>query len=228
MDRGLYGLVLAALADLGIPFAAGPSYAPRRFRYADALIIAVFLRAAINDRPVCRACVPSHWPDDLRPRRPPSQPQMPRRLRARGVTESFARLDRRVHERDEPEPLVPYFDGKPLPVSAHGHDKEATWGRSAGGLARGCKPHARHGPRGRVLDWALAPMHIDERPMAHAMPEAKPAIGYVLGDKNDDPNKPHACATRGGAQPVTPRRYAPGKGLGRTRHAARAGAAAQP
>ena len=95
---------------------------------------------------------------------------------------------------------------------------DAAWGRGAGIKARGDKLHARVGINGRMLDGAVAPLNIDERVMAEQMLRAKPAIGYVLGDKNDDSHKLHTCVSDGGAQLVAPRRYGSHRGMGHMRH----------
>jgi hypothetical protein len=214
MERDMYAGVVAALAHLGLRLTAASSYAPARHRFSDALIVGVYFWAAVHDRPVCWACAATNWPDDLRPARMPSQSQMSRRLRTEGVIELMSRLDTLVLERDRPEGWASLLDGKPLPVASHSRDRDAAWGRGAGGRAKGYKLHARHGPGGRVLDWAVMPMNHDERTVAERMLRERPAVGYVLADKNYDSNRLHRCVTAGGAQLVAPRRYGAHRGLG--------------
>lgn len=49
--------------------------------YCTALIVRVYLWAALHDRPVSWACRPSAWDDRTRPKALPNQSTMSRRLR---------------------------------------------------------------------------------------------------------------------------------------------------
>jgi hypothetical protein len=115
------------------------------------------------------------------------------------------------------------IDGKPLPIGGCSKDRQAGYGRAAGGKAKGYKLHALVGADGSLAHWRLAPMNKDERVMAERLLKAAPSevLGYVLADANFDSNKLHQAADeRGNLQLVTPRRYGPGNGTGHRPQAA--------
>jgi hypothetical protein len=108
------------------------------------------------------------------------------------------------------------IDGKPLVIGGCSKDRQAGYGRAAGGKAKGYKVHAIVGPGGAVACWRLAPMNKDERVMAGRLLRSGPPIqGYLVADSNYDSNGLHeACAALGEVQLVTRRRYGPGRGTG--------------
>jgi hypothetical protein len=112
------------------------------------------------------------------------------------------------------------IDGKPLPISGCSKDRQAGYGKAAGGKAKGYKFHAIIGAHSRIAAWRIAPMNKDERVMAQRMFKTVAVQGYVVADSNYDSNKLHAtCDSRDSLQLVTPRRYGPGKGTGHRRQA---------
>jgi Transposase DDE domain len=210
MEHQLYQAIVAVLLSLDQP----PKPSP--FAFSDADIVRVYYWSVIWDRPTSWACRPSSWPLHLRKRSLPSQPTMSRRLRSRSVVALLDALERRVIAPKEPG-LFWMIDGKSLPIGGCSKDRQAGYGRSAGGQAKGYKLHALAGSDGSVAAWRVAPMNKDERVMAERLVKAAPpeVLGYVLGDANYDSNPLHrVCDERGELQLVTPRRYGPGKGTG--------------
>jgi hypothetical protein len=192
------------------------------FDYSDALIVKVYYWSVIWDRPVAWACRKENWPPHLRRQRLPSESTLSRRLRSPAVVALLDALERRVTAPQEPG-LFWLIDGKPLPIGGCSKDRQAGYGRSAGGMAKGYKLHTLTGSDGKIAVWRVAPMNKDERVMAARLLKAAPpeVVGYVTGDSNYDSNKLHEiCDNRGELQLMTPRRYGPGKGTGHRKQAA--------
>src|SRR5690242_7848308 len=109
---------------------------------------------------------------------------MSRRLRRPPVRALLAALEERVVRPTAPG-LYWMVDGKPLPVGGCSKDRQAGYGRAAGGKAKGYKVHAIVGGGGAVAAWRLAPMNKDERVMAARLLRGRPAIqGYLVADSN--------------------------------------------
>jgi hypothetical protein len=210
MEHRLWQAIVAALAALDKP------RAPARFDFPDADIVRVYYWAVIHDRPTTWACRREHRPVHLRKWPLPSDSTMSRRLRSASVVALLDALAERVIAPAGPG-LFWMVDGKPLPIGGCSKDRQAGYGRAAGGKAKGYKLHALVGSDGSVAGWRVAPMNTDERVMAGRLLKAAPpeVVGYVVGDANYDSNKLHrVCEAHGDRQLVTPRRYGPGKGTG--------------
>lgn len=215
MEHRLWKAIVAALATLDNPRAKGCDYSDDR-------IVEVYYWAVICDRPTSWACCRSNWPLHLRRLKLPSPAAMSRRLRTPSVLALLDALERRVVAPKGPG-LFRVIDGKPLPIGGCSKDKQAGYGRAAGGKAKGYKLHALVGGDGSVAGWRVAPMNKDERVMGARLLEAAPpeVAGYIVADANYDSNKLHAlCDGHGGRQLVTPRRYGPDKGTGHRKQAA--------
>jgi hypothetical protein len=107
------------------------------------------------------------------------------------------------------------IDGKPLTISGCSTDRQAGYGRAAGGKAKGYKIHAIVNPAGEVAAWRVAPMNKDERVMGERLVRVASIQGYLVGDSNFDSNKLHqACERRDQLYLVTRRRYGPNHGTG--------------
>jgi hypothetical protein len=193
---------------------AGRRRGCRRQAYTDGTIVEVYFWAVINDRPTCWATRPGNWPPGLRRGPLPSQPCVSRRLRTAPVRALIDRVERLLRRRDT-DPLVTVFDGRPLPVGPHSHDRHATWGRGAGGFAKGYKLHALFALGGDLVAWRLAPMNVDEREMLRRLQNQTRLGGYLLADANLDSNSLFDNAGRHGGQLVSPRRKGAARGLGR-------------
>jgi DDE family transposase len=210
MEHQLWKAIVGVLRALDNP------RTPARFDFSDREIVAVFYWSVVCDRPTSWACRPRHWPIHLRQRPLPSPATLSRRLRSPAVVALLDALERRVVAPKRPG-LFWMIDGKPLPIGGCSKDRQAGYGRAAGGKAKGYKLHALVGSDATVAHWRVAPMNKDERVMAERLVQAAPpeVVGYLLADANFDSNPLHrVCAGRGDLQLVTPRRYGPGKGTG--------------
>src|SRR4051794_38427624 len=216
MERQLWNSILALLAALDtMP-------PPTRFDFGDRQIVAVYYWSVIHDRPTSWACQKRHWPLHLRQQALPSPATMSRRLRTPTVMALLDALERDVVAPQEPG-LFWMIDGKPLTISGCSKDRQAGYGRAAGGKGKGYKIHAIVGSDGSIPQWGVAPMNKDERVMGERLVKRAPpeVMGYLIADSNYDSNPLHAsCAARGNLQLVTPRRYGPGKGTGHRKQTA--------
>lgn len=216
MEHQLYKAIVAVLKSLDKPRTSTAC------DFSDEDIVKVHYWSVIHDRPTYWACNKDHWPPHLRRRPLPSPSTMSRRLRWPSVVALLDALERRVIAPKQPG-LFWMIDGKPLPIGGCSKDRQAGYGRAAGGKAKGYKLHALNGSDGSTAAWRVAPMNTDERVMAQRLIKAAPpeVIGYVAADSNYDSNKLHqACDERGDLQLVTPRRYGPGHGTGHRKQAA--------
>src|SRR5919197_2515679 len=193
MEHRLWQAIVAALSTSDNP------RTPARFDFSDRDIVAVYYWAVIHDRPTTWALDARNWPPHLRRRARPSDGTMSRRLRSAPVVALLDALARRVIAPTEPG-LFWMVDGKPLPIGGCSKDKQAGYGKAAGGKAKGYKLHALVGSDGALAGWRVAPMNKDERVMAERLVRAAPpeVVGYVVGDANYDSNKLHrACDAHG-------------------------------
>lgn len=216
MEHQLLKAIVAVLRTLDKP------RTPTGYDFSDEDIVRVYYWSVICDRSTSWACCKQHWPIHLRQRPLPSQPTMSRRLRSPSVVALLDALERRVTQPSGPG-LFWMIDGKPLPIGGCSKDRQAGYGRAAGGKAKGYKLHALIDSDGALAAWRLAPMNKDERVLAERLLQAAPppVVGYVVADANYDSNKLHRlCDGRGDLQLVTPRRYGPGKGTGHRKQAA--------
>jgi hypothetical protein len=208
MEHQLWKSIVAVLRALD-----KPRVSPR-FDFSDEDIVGVFYWSVVCDRPTSWACRTDNWPLHLRGRPLPSPATMSRRLRSAAAVALLDAPERRVTAPAEPG-LFWMIDGKPLPIGGGSKDRQAGYGKAAGGKAKGYKLHALLNPHGEIAAWRVAPMNKDERAMAGRLVRAAaPAVaGYLLGDANYDSNPLHrVCQGRGNLQLVTPRRRGPGTG----------------
>jgi Transposase DDE domain len=186
-------------------------------RYGDDVICAVYWWALVHDRPVNWACQPEHRPPELREPLP-SQSTMSRRLRSRTIDGLLVEIERTLLMLwIVVGPRILAIDGKPLTVGGCSKDADATWGRAAGGLAKGYKLHAIWDDGPLPVAWALAGLHVSERRMAAKLMSDLPSQGYLLGDKQYDANYLYEAAANNGYQLLAPQQR-PGKALGHRRH----------
>lgn len=210
MEHQLWKAIVAVLRALDKP------RTPTRFDFSDEQVVRVYYWSVICDRPTSWACRKDSWPLPLRRQPLPSPATMSRRLRSPSVVALLGALQRRVTAPKGPG-LFWMLDGKPLPIGGCSKDRQAGYGRSAGGKAKGYKLHALVGADGALGGWRVAPMNTDERVLARRLLKAAPpeVQGYVAADTNYDSNPLHqVCDERGGLQLVTRRRYGPGHGTG--------------
>ena len=213
MERQLWKAIVCVLNEVDKP------KHNVRCEHSAMVIVKVWMWAVIHDRPVKWACQWSSWPPYERWKRP-SETTMSRRLRSANVRYLLEQIERRVLRPDGANNLVWLIDGKPLVISGCSKDRQAGYGRAAGGKAKGYKIHAIVGSDGSVAQWRVAPMNKDERVMARRMFTSTDIQGYILADGNYDSNKLHdVCDKRGNLQLVAPRRYSSGRGHGHRKQA---------
>jgi hypothetical protein len=209
MEHQLWKGFVAALAPLG------KRRKSTREDLSDEQIVRTYFWAVLHDRPVSWACKRGNWPIWLRREKLPSPSTMSRRLRTPSVQALLRALEKSVLASRDPCPLGWAIDGKPLVISGCSKDRQAGYGRAAGGKAKGYKIHAIIGLDGSVAAWRVAPMNKDERVMARRLLREADIQGYLLGDSNYDSNDLHrSCDERGDRQMVVPRRYGPNRGHG--------------
>ena len=98
--------------------------------------------------------------------------------------------------------LVQIIDGKPLAVSGVSKDRDAGYGRGAGGNQKGYKLHAVWGGGPMPIAWGLAPMNVSEKTMARHLIPTLPGGGYLLADSQYDANPLYDVAAEAGFQLV--------------------------
>lgn len=185
-----------------------------RHRYDDVVVVKTWFWSVVHDRPVCWACCQANWPPHERRTPKPSPSTMSRRLRSASVRLLLKWLEQQVLAPRGRE-LLWMLDGKPLTISGCSKDRQAGYGRAAGGKAKGYKLHALVAYDGSVAAWRIAPMNVDERVMAGRLLRSADIQGYVVADSNYDSNRLHdVCDRRGNLQFVTRRRYGPDHGHG--------------
>ena len=212
MERQLWIAILQILSEVD-----KPKFNPR-YTFSAIRIVEVWMWSVIHDRPTTWSCKKSSWPPHERRKSLPSGTTMSRRLRSADVRYVLEQIEKRVlrsNDADNKNNLMWMIDGKPLAISGGSKDRQAGYGRAAGGKAKGYKIHAILGANGSVAEWRMAPMNKDERVMADRMLKVAKIQGYVVTDGNYDSNKLHAtCDERGNLQLVARRRYGKGRGLG--------------
>lgn len=214
MERELWAWVMRAIQDVSRSRSDSAYHT-----HTTALVVRVYLWAVLHDRPTSWACRRDCWDERSRPKSLPSQPTMSRRLRTPAAQAFLEAVGRRLAGRLLPSLfLLKLIDGKPLTVPAHSRDRDATWGRGAGQLARGYKLHAVYSGRPMPDAFAVHPLGVSEGRVAREqlLPRLTGA-GYVVGDANYDDDRLFAAASARGHRFIAPRRR-PRTGLAKKRH----------
>lgn len=205
MERELWKILSPEITAVDRQFPKG------RYSHSVGRIVRVYLWAVLNDRPVDWAVRRENWRGVRPPNSLPDQSRMSRRLRQADTQEFLDRLQERLLRRDD-DALVKLVDGKPLVVSRHSRDRDATFG-GVGGKDRGYKLHAVYSASGAMLAWEVHPLNVDEKPVAASLVEELSGEGYLLADGNYDGAALYERAAACGHQLVAPRRR-PGTGRG--------------
>jgi len=199
MERELWQLLYATAIQLDEKWGS--------WRYKSADILGVYFWAVVHDRPMTWAINKAHWPDDLRPRRVPSQSTLSRRMRNDRTQQLMLKIEQTwLALTTVSWWLLRMIDGKPLVVSGVTKDKDAGYGRGAGGMQKGYKLHAVWSSGPLPLAWGLAPMNVSEKRMARQLIPALPGSGYLLGDAEYDSNALYDLAHQAGHQLLAPKR----------------------
>jgi Transposase DDE domain len=207
MDRDQWKVVLEAVKRAARE--VNRSHRPRRRpRFADWLIVAMFLWAVAHDRPQSWACDRKNYGGVFRPRKLPSVSQFNRRM-----NEPRTRLILLGVHRTLAGPItataLSYLDGKPLTVGVASKDPEAARGHVMGGFARGYKLHGRMSEDRRIPLWCVTPLNVDERPTARLLVSQVDELSprsLTLADQNYDTHELHKdLDARGGRLLVEPK-----------------------
>lgn len=213
MERELWKIISYRITRLDREFPQG------QYQHSVGRILRVYLWAVLHDRPVYWACDRGNWAGVRPPVKLPDQSTMSRRVRQIDFQQRLDRLAQGLDDSARPS-LLRCVDGKPLPVSRHSVDEQATFGRGAGGQDRGYKLHAIYSQSNRPLAWSVTPLHQNEPRAASELIDHRIEPGYLLGDANYDANHLHEHAGQHQVQLLTPRRYANAQGLGHHQHSA--------
>ena len=182
-------------------------------RFADSLIVAMYLWTVWHDRPLCWASDRSHYGSLFRPRKLPSVSQFTRRVK----TDSVRIALQAVHDdlaRTHLSSPVAYLDGKALVVSPVSKDRDAKRGRVSGGFARGYKLHAYASEDGRIALWSVMPLNVAEQSVAAALHKLLAAAAAGTADGRLElltPLKGQKRVKGGVHHPVTLRQMGPAR-----------------
>jgi len=182
-------------------------------QYSDAIIVEVFLWAVLHDRPVRWACRAQNWKGiRKRPLCFPSESVMSRRLRSESVLAFQSALAKRIHGCGDSD-LVELVDGKSLTVGGCSKDPDATWGRAAGGMARGYKLHSIWSSHPFPDAWDVRPLNVNEVRVAQDLIPQLKGTGYLLADTQYDSSSLHDLCSSHHYQLLAPgKRTATGRG----------------
>jgi hypothetical protein len=177
------------------------------WKYSTADIVVVYFWCVLHDRPMSWAVVDSHWPDDLRPFPLPTQSTLSRRMRRAEAQQLMTDIEQAwLGLVGAGRLLISMIDGKPLAVSGVTKDRDAGYGRGAGGMQKGYKLHAVWATGPLPLAWGLAAMNRSEKTMARSLLPSLPGSGYVLGDAEFDSNALYEAAHQSDHQLLAPKR----------------------
>lgn len=214
MERELWKIISQNISRLDRRFDQG------RCTHSVGRIVRVYLWAVLHDRPVYWACDARNWAGVKPPAALPHQSCMSRRINGDPRFQQMLDALMQALASEPSSAWVRYLDGKPLPVSKHSRDAQATFGRGAGGKDRGYKLHAIYGENNRPITWTVTPLNQNEPRTASAMIGPSLTPGYLLADANYDANHLYEHAGRHEVKLLTPRRYRHAKALGHHRHSA--------
>lgn len=171
-----------------------------RSRYADLLILSMYIWSVANDRPMYWACQREHYGGCFRPRKLPSVSQFCRRVGA----ERFQRMLQAIHDMltsDSCLAQLNFIDGKPLAVGNYTRDPDARNGWGAGRVERGYKLHALVTEGRKIASWSVEPMSSHEMNVARAIVACLPVVpcgAVVMADGNYDSHVLHKEVHRRG------------------------------
>lgn len=190
MERERWNELYALAGRLGKSIVGG-------YVYDVVCIVGVYFWAVVHDRPVSWACEKRNWPADLVRWGLPSQPTMSRRLRSTAVRQLLAAIEDAMRQ-DANSAEVKLIDAKPLMVGGCSKDKDAKWGRAAGGFWKGYKFFALWGGGPLPIAWTVNSMNVSEERMARKLIPHLSGEGYLIGDNVYDSNTLYDMAVRGG------------------------------
>lgn len=198
MDRDVWMLVMRATRSLG-------PMAPRRRRveYSDRVILRLYLWLCAHDLPLCRVVDPDVYPSFFRPRSLPSVSQFCKRVATPAFEALLERVRRRLTGAFEGVRFA-CIDGKALPVTENTRDKDAATGHGGGRFCKGFRLHGLCDDRGRLVDYRVTDMRVQEKNMAFEMLHGVPRGLVVFADGNYDSSRLYDTARARGAYLLTP------------------------
>jgi hypothetical protein len=180
MERELWPPLYHVLREVGNDFRQ------KYVSYPAWVLVAVFLWAALHERPVAWACQARHWSTTkLRPARLPHRTTVGRRIDGLAIGAFLREVERRLRDREEVG-LLALLDGKSLLVSGVSKDRDAKPGRAAGGRGKGYKLHTLWANRALPEAWEVTPLNEHEVKVAERLVGQLRGGGYVLADGNYD------------------------------------------
>lgn len=179
-------------------------------RYADSLIVGMYMWSVIHDRPRSWAADRNNYYGPFRPRCIPSLSQFMRRIGSLRCRQLIARVHQKLNRgtRDE----MAFVDGHALAIRRHSRDPDARSGRGVGGMQKGYKLHAYVTKSGFFSGFEVTPMNVCEKNVAYELLRAQQPRGIVMGDAYFDDAKLHDATTRSGGRFIAPPRKNAGKG----------------
>jgi len=219
MERELWKVLTTRIDTVESTFVDDP-----RFAHPTSQIVRVYLWAVLHERSMLWATKPKNWPVNARERKArmlPDSSTLSRRTKgklARHFHRFVDELAGLLSKNPDPQLLdLKRIDGKPLLVAKHSKDKDAKFGRGAGGIDRGYKLHVLWGSSILPEALAITPLNVDERKMARRLVKKLAGCGYVVADGNYDANDLFHQARLYGYQLISPRDKF-GAGLSHRKH----------
>jgi hypothetical protein len=187
-----------------------------RGTFLDFEIVGVYMWSVLHDRPVGWACRRGNWHGHCPMKQLPSSSTMSRRLRSDDAQRLLCALEKELlHQR--PASWCRFIDGKPLPVSGNSEDRDAGYGRAAGGKTRGYRFHGVFDESQGFVAWTIKPLNVNESKVAHELVNPLDQPGYLVGDNQFDSNSLYDRAAARSIQLLVRRRKNV-RGLGHQRH----------
>jgi hypothetical protein len=212
MERDLWKIIVATLKRL-------PPTRPANAVFTDPQILAVYLWAALHDRPVSWATQRTNWPMQAWRRALPDQSTMSRRMRTDSMRTALNDVLMRV-QHHVPDGRLLFTDGKAFAVGAYTTDPEAANGHGTRGYARGYKLHIITDDRDHVHGWDVLPMNKAESVTTQAIMRTMPPprrARLMIADAGYDSNYLYEQVALRGMRLIAPRRK-PRRGLGQRAH----------
>lgn len=168
---------------------------PPETMYSDVEILAVYLWAVLNDRPVSWAADKRNWPPYWRKKlRFPDDSTVSRRMKTSSLQKLFENLENNCNQVLPPS-VCRFIDAKPLPIGPCSKDAEAGFGRAASAFAKGYKFYAIADLRQGFVAWDVLPMQRNEGAIAVDLIKQIDSEGYIIGDTAYDQSKLYDAAT---------------------------------
>lgn len=193
MERKIWKLLYAIAVKLDKPWG--------RWKYSTSDILGAYFWGVVNDRPMYWCVDKANWPKKLCPPHLPPQSTLSRRMRNSEAQELMTEIESTwLAIIGVCRFFIRTIDGKSLAVSGVTKDKDAGYGRGAGGMQKGYKLHAVWAGGPLPVAWGLAPMNRSEKTMARHLIPSLPGGGYLLADSEYDSNPLYELAHDAGYQ----------------------------